>query len=206
MDAVNEIRGVAAPLDRANVDTDQMTPARFMGSLGNRAGFGEILFHDLRLDDEGAERPDFVLNQAPFRDANILVADRNFGCGSSRETAVWALYQYGFRAVIAPSFGDIFHSNSAKNGLLVVRLSVQDCDDIRRTLNERPGMELTLDLENQQVTVHDGRNEAMRFDFDPFQKHCLLNGLDDIGITLDHEAMIDDYELKHRESMSWLTR
>lgn len=206
MKAVKEISAVAAPLDRANVDTDQLTPARFMGRIGGRSEMGSILFHDLRLDAEGQERPEFVLNQAGFREARVLVADTNFGCGSSRETAVWALVDYGFEAVIAPSFGDIFHSNCSKNGLLAVRLSEAECAEIRRVLNAQPGTELTVDLESQTVTLHDGRNEPFRFEFDPFQKHCLLNGLDDIGLTLEHEDLISGYEERHRSEMSWLAR
>jgi len=166
---------------------------------------GEILFHDLRLDADGIERPEFVLNQPGYQDAKVLVADSNFGCGSSRETAVWALVEWGFRAVIAPSFGDIFHTNSSKNGLLAIRLSEEECAEIRRSLTRNPGTELSVDLESQTVMVQDGRNAPYRFEFDPFQKHCLMNGLDDIGLTMEHESMIAAYEERHREDMSWLT-
>ena len=204
MDAVKQVRAVAAPLDQSNVDTDQLTPARFMGRIGSRAEMGSILFHDLRLDANGNERPEFVLNQPGFREAKVLVGGTNFGCGSSRETAVWALVDYGFQAVIAPSFGDIFHNNSAKNGLLAVRLSEDQCAEIRAAITRDPGTEITVDLEHQHVIVHDGRNEAMAFEFDPFQKHCLMNGLDDIGMTLEHIDKIDNYETKHRMQMSWL--
>ena len=205
MDAITEVTAVGAPLDRTNVDTDQLTPARFMGQMGSRARMGEILFHDLRLDADGNERPEFVLNQPSYQDAKVLVADSNFGCGSSRETAVWALVEWGFRAVIAPSFGDIFHSNSSKNGLLAIRLSEDECAEIRRSLTRNPGTELSVDLESQTVMVQDGRNEPYRFEFDPFQKHCLMNGGDDIGLTMEHESMIAAYEERHREDMGWLT-
>ena len=205
MQPVDEVRAIGVPLNQANIDTDQLTPARFMGRIGARSAMGEILFHDLRLDDNGDERPDFILNRSAYRDAKVLVGNTNFGCGSSRETAVWALVDYGFEAVIAPSFGDIFHSNSAKNGLLAVRLSEAQCSELRATLEQDPGTEITVNLEHQEVVVHDGRNTAMAFDFDPFQKHCLLNGLDDIGITDEHGELIDAYEAKHANEMSWLS-
>jgi 3-isopropylmalate/(R)-2-methylmalate dehydratase small subunit len=205
MEPVETICAIAAPFDQTNVDTDQLTPARFMGRIGARSDMGSVFFHDLRLDEHGNERPEFILNQTPYRDAKILVGDTNFGCGSSRETAVWALMDYGFQAVIAPSFGDIFHSNCAKNGLVAVRLDAAQCADIRRSLHDNPGTEITVDLAGQTVAVHDGRNELLRFDFDPFQKQCLLEGLDDIGITLEHKSLIENYESKHRRDMSWLS-
>jgi 3-isopropylmalate/(R)-2-methylmalate dehydratase small subunit len=204
MDSVKQVRALSVPFDQVNVDTDQLTPARFMGRINAREPMDGILFHDLRYDSEGAERPEFILNQAPFREAKILVGNSNFGCGSSRETAVWALKDHGFTAVIAPSFGDIFHSNAAKNGLLAVRLSVEQCAEIREVLRSQPGTELTVDLESQSVYVHDGRNEALAFEFDAFQKHCLLEGLDDLGITQEHAETIEQYEHQHRQQLSWL--
>lgn len=204
MEPVNQVRAVAAPMIQKNIDTDQLTPARFMGRIGARSNMKEILFHDLRLDTDGNERPDFVLNQPAYKQAQVIVGNTNFGCGSSRETAVWALSDYGFKAVIAPSFGDIFHANSAKNGLLAVRLSEAECDELRSTLESEPGTEITVDLERQEVVVHDGRNTAMSFEFDPFQKYCLLNGLDDIGITMEHADLIESYESRHAQEMSWL--
>lgn len=204
MDAVKLVRAVSVPFDQVNIDTDQLTPARFMGRISAREPMGDILFHDLRYDASGSERPEFILNQTPYRDAKVLVGNSNFGCGSSRETAVWALKDNGFDAVIAPSFGDIFHSNAAKNGLIAVRLSAAQCAEIRKVLHQQPGTELTVDLETQSVFVHDGRNEAMTFQFDAFQKHCLTQGLDDISITLEHAGTIDQYEIQHRLQLRWL--
>lgn len=206
MQPFEHIQAIAAPLDRANVDTDQLTPARFMGRIGARADMGSILFNDLRYDADGNERPDFVLNQDIFRNAKVLVTDANFGCGSSRETAVWALADSGFRAVIAPSFGDIFHSNCAKNGLVAIRLSTEECAALRQTLRDKPGTEVSVDLASQTVGVHDGRNEPLHFDFDPFQKTCLIEGLDDIGITLEHSALIEAHETRHANALPWLRR
>lgn len=206
MDAFTRLTGIAAPMDQINVDTDQLTPARFIGG-GRRGGsMGDILLHDHRFTEDGSEKPDFVLNQEPFRHAKILVADTNFGCGSSRESAVTALYAYGFRSVIAPSFGDIFHSNAAKNGLLAVCLDAPTCASIRAALHASPGAEITIDLESQTVT-DPGENKGIHhFEFDPFQKHCMLNGLDDIGLTLALDDEIKAHEARHRKEMSWLYR
>lgn len=206
MKAVTTVRAIAAPLDRSNVDTDQLTPARFMGSIGTRGNMAAILFHDLRHDGNGAERPDFVLNQSEFRDARILVAGANFGCGSSRETAVWALMDAGFEAVIAPSFGDIFHTNCAKNGLIAIRLPANECAALRQSLREQPGTELTVDLQALTVSVHDGRNTAIDFGFDPFQRTCLMQGLDDIGITKTYDHLIREHEARHTETLPWLSK
>ena len=206
MEAVTRLTALAAPLDQINVDTDQLTPSRFLGGGLGGASMADILLRDHRFNEDGSEKPDFILNREPFRHAKILVADVNFGCGSSRESAVTALCAYGFRSVIAPSFGDIFHSNAAKNGLLAVRLDAQTCAHIREALHASPGVEITIDLDSQTVTDPGESNVLHRFEFDPFQKHCLLNGLDDLGLTLALEDQIRAHEAEHREKMSWLYR
>jgi 3-isopropylmalate/(R)-2-methylmalate dehydratase small subunit len=193
MEAFTKVDGVVAPLDRVDVDTDQIIPARYLKRI-ERTGFDEGLFHEWRYREDGSANPEFVLNQAPYKDATILVSGRNFGCGSSREHAPWALMQYGFRAVIAPSFGDIFRNNSYQNGLLPVVLpEAQVREILDRALNE-PGLRLTIDLESQ--TISDQRDAIASFEIDPFIKYRLLNGLDDIGLTLQHEADISSYEGK----------
>ena len=185
--------GVLAVLDRVDVDTDQIIPARYLKRI-ERTGFDEGLFHEWRYLPDGSPNPEFVLNKTPYKDATILVSGRNFGCGSSREHAPWALMQYGFRAVIAPSFGDIFRNNSYQNGLLPVALpEAQVREILDRALNE-PGYKLTIDLQSQ--TVSDQRDAIASFDIDPFTKYRLLNGLDDIGLTLQHEPDIAAYEGK----------
>jgi 3-isopropylmalate/(R)-2-methylmalate dehydratase small subunit len=189
---------VALPMPVPNVDTDQVIPARFLRK-SRKDGFGQYLFHDLRFDDAGREKPDFVLNQAPYRGARVLVADRNFGCGSSREHAVYALWDYGFRAVIAPSFGDIFYGNSVKNGFLPVVLPTAELlDQIRM----RPGAHIVVDLEQQQVIAPDGSSH--RFELDAFRKHCLLTGVDELGYTLGHRAEIDAFERDRAATTPWL--
>ncbi len=195
------LTAVAAPIDAINLDTDQLIPARFIRKPRDD-DYHVYLFHDLRFDDSGAERPEFVLNRAPYRDARILVGARNFGCGSSREAAVFALDANDFRAVVAPSFGDIFFNNCFKNGLLPVVLDEAVVDRLRAGLRDAPGARLTIDLETQTVTGPDGARHP--FDVDPFRKHCLVNGLDDIALTLEHEAEIDAFEADYRREMSWL--
>jgi 3-isopropylmalate/(R)-2-methylmalate dehydratase small subunit len=189
--------GLAAPLDRANVDTDQIIPKQFLKRI-ERTGFGQYLFNDWRRKPSGEENPDFVLNQQPFRRATILVADKNFGCGSSREHAVWALADFGFRAVIAPSFADIFANNSVKNGFLTVTLTEQQVSDLLRRASDRENYQLTIDLEQQSVSDNQGFHA--KFHVDDFVRHCLLEGLDDIGLTLQHETEIAAYEARHRLS------
>lgn len=182
--------GTAVALYRPNIDTDQIIPKQFLKRI-ERTGYGEFLFYDWRFTPEGERIKDFVLNDSRFSSSSILITGENFGCGSSREHAPWSLMDYGFRVIIAPSFADIFHNNSLKNGLLPVALSEADC----ALLSERSqsgNYELTVDLENQTVTDNDGFNAA--FAIDPFRRHCLLNGLDDIGLTLQHEAKITAYE------------
>ena len=185
--------GLVAPLDRANVDTDQIIPKQFLKRI-EKTGFGEFLFYDWRRTGSGEPDASFVLNQPQYRGASILVAAKNFGCGSSREHAVWALADFGFRAVIAPSFADIFANNSSKNGLLTVVLSEDQVNELLRRARAT-GYQLTIDLEKCQVSDQQGFSAA--FQIDEFVRHCLLNGLDDIGLTLQHDADIAAYESGH---------
>ncbi len=186
--------GVALPIARPNFDTDQIIPARFL-SRDRALGLGECLFRDLRFNKDGTEKPDFVLNQAPFRAAEIVVGERNFACGSSRENAVWALYDYGFRAAIAPSFGDIFKNNGYKNGLLPVALPADVVAGLLAELEAHPGARVQIDLPTQIVTLPDGSTHA--FDIDPFAKHCLLNGVDEIAFTLSQVDEIVAFENRY---------
>ena len=201
MQAFTTLTGVAAPLPMANVDTDKIIPARFLKSI-SRTGFGQNLFYTLRFREDGAENPDFVLNQPAYRKAEVLIAFENFGCGSSREHAPWALLDFGIRCVIAPDFADIFHNNCFKNGILPVRLPREVCealmDDARLGGNAR----LTVDLERQVVVRPSG--EEIPFDVDPLRKHLLLNGLDDIGQTLQHAGAIDSFETRRKAEQPWL--
>ena len=185
--------GLAAPLDAANVDTDQIIPKQFLKRI-ERAGFGQFLFYDWRFRDDGSENPDFSLNNPKYRGASILIAGANFGCGSSREHAPWALLDYGFRALIAPSFADIFKSNCYKNGILPMELSAEACAELRSGAEQTEGYELTIDLPNQ--TVSDPAGGARRFEIDPFRKEFLLKGMDDIGWTLQYEDAISAFEEK----------
>jgi len=194
MQAFRQHTGVVVPLDRVNVDTDQIIPKQFLKRI-ERTGFGEFLFYDWRFSGDGKKIPDFVLHQPRYERATILVAGKNFGCGSSREHAVWALSDYGFRVVIASSFADIFANNSLKNGLLTVRLTEEQVAEIVRRAKESENYRLTIDLE--KLSVDDGQGFAATFAMDEFSRHCLLNGLDDIGLTLQHEAAIAGYETKH---------
>ncbi|MGD1213938.1 MAG: 3-isopropylmalate dehydratase small subunit [Terriglobales bacterium] len=194
--------GVVVPLDKVNVDTDQIIPKQFLKRI-ERTGFGEFLFYDWRFSGDGKEcgkecgkkTGDFVLDAPRYAKASILVAGKNFGCGSSREHAVWALADFGFRVVIASSFADIFANNSLKNGLLTVRLNEEQVAQIMRRSKDIENYQLTVDLET--LRVEDGRGFAATFAMDEFSRHCLLNGLDDIGLTLQHEAEIAAYEAKH---------
>jgi 3-isopropylmalate/(R)-2-methylmalate dehydratase small subunit len=191
MDAFVRHTGTVAPLDRVNVDTDQIIPKQFLKRI-ERSGFGQFLFFDWRFRDDGTPNPEFELNRPGYEGASILVAGRNFGCGSSREHAPWALQDYGFRAIIAPSFADIFFNNCFKNGVLPVVLPEATVNEILSRAKERPGYTLTVDLEKQSVEDEEG--ELARFEVDAFRRECLLKGLDDIGLTLQHEADIDAYE------------
>lgn len=184
--------GLVAPLDRSNVDTDQIIPKQFLKRV-ERTGFGEFLFYDWRFLSDGRPDLSFPLNEACYRGASILIAGKNFGCGSSREHAPWALADYGFRAIIAPAFADIFANNCMKNGLLPVTLSNEDVRELMRRANEGP-YRLTVNLENK--TVSDDHGFAAPFEIGEFQRHCLLEGLDDVGLTLQHESDITAYEKK----------
>ena len=203
-------QGIVAPLDRSNVDTDLIIPKQFLKSI-KRTGFGDNLFDELRYLDEGflgqdinkrPKNPDFVLNQARYAGATILLARKNFGCGSSREHAPWALEEYGFRTVIAPSFADIFYNNCFKNGMLPVILSEKDVDELFNECFENVGYQLTVDLENQKVISPSGKEYS--FEVDAFRKHCLLNGLDDIGLTLQHADDIKAFEEKAKADRPWV--
>src|SRR5438105_1520879 len=194
--------GIVAPLDRANVDTDQIIPKQFLKRI-ERTGFGEFLFYDWRHTTDGSLDTSFVLNAPRYRKASILVAGRNFGCGSSREHAPWALGDYGFRAIIAPSFADIFTSNCVKNGLLPIVLPEADVERLFHDAATFPGFKLTIDLERQTVATADG-DTVFRFDVDAFRKHCLLNGLDDIALTLTHADEIRAFEAKRKAEQPWL--
>ena len=186
--------GLVAPLDRVNVDTDQIIPKQFLKRI-ERTGFGQFLFNDWRFSPDGKNNADFVLDALRYQHASILVAGKNFGCGSSREHAVWALADFGFRVVIASSFADIFANNSLKNGLLAVRLTDEQVAEIMRRAKELENYQLTVDLETLRVA--DTQGFAATFVVDEFARHCLLNGLDDIGLTLQHEAEIAAYEEQH---------
>lgn len=186
--------GLAAPLEQANIDTDQIIPKQFLKRI-ERTGFGKFLFFDWARRPSGEQNPEFVLNQPRYQGASILIAGRNFGCGSSREHAVWALADYGFRAVIAASFADIFANNSLKNGFLTVQLTEPEVDELLRRAREVNGYQVTVDLEKQ--TVSDSRGFSAKFAIDEFARHCLLEGLDDIGLTLQHENEIRAFEAKH---------
>lgn len=192
--------GKVAPLYRANVDTDQIIPKQFLKRI-EKTGFGDFLFNDWRRTSSGAPDPSFVLNEPKYSGASILVAGKNFGCGSSREHAVWALADYGFRAVIASSFADIFSNNCVKNGVLTVILSEDQAAEIARKASEISNYELTIDLEARTVKDNHGLNAT--FPMDDFVRHCLLEGLDDIGLTLQHEADIAKYETSHPAPAAW---
>lgn len=188
------IEAVALPIDRPNFDTDQIIPARYL-SRDRALGLAECLFRDVRFDTDGSEKPEFPLNHDPFRPAQIVVGEKNFGCGSSRENAVWALYDYGFRAAIAPSFGDIFRNNSIKNGMLPVVLPAPIVAGLLEQLQADPGARVQIDLPSQTVTLPDG--QIHDFEIDPFAKHCLLNGVDEIGFTLSQVDEIVAFENRY---------
>ena len=211
MEPFRVLTGIVAPLDRANVDTDSIIPKQFLKSI-NRSGFGPNLFDAWRYLDRGEPgtdpgkrqlNPDFVLNEPRYQGAQILLARLNFGCGSSREHAPWALLDYGFRAIVAPSFGDIFLNNCFKNGLLPVVLTRHEVDRLFHETEAFPGFRLTIDLERQTVATTDGAL-AFGFEVEPFRKHCLLNGLDEIGLTFTHADEIRAFEAKHLAEKPWL--
>ncbi|MEC8554788.1 MAG: 3-isopropylmalate dehydratase small subunit [Planctomycetota bacterium] len=191
MQAFTKHAGTVALMDRANVDTDQIIPKQFLKRI-ERTGFGQYLFFDWRFLDDGSDNPDFELNAPAFAGASVLVARRNFGCGSSREHAVWALDDYGIRVVLAPSFADIFFNNCFKNGLLPIKLSESEIDDIFTRVSEHEGYKLNVDLETCQITDEHGL--LLEFEVQGFRRQCLLDGLDDIALTLEHESKIAEYE------------
>ena len=190
------LTGVAAPLPAANVDTDKIIPARFLKTIA-RTGLGKHLFANMRYNEDGSEKPDFVLNQPAYRNAKILVAGDNFGCGSSREHAPWALLDFGIRCVISTSFGDIFYNNCFKNGILPIRVSQEDLDKLFDDAERGANATLTIDLPSQEIRGPDGGK--VKFEIDPFRKHCLTNGLDDIGLTMEKKKSIDSFEAKLKE-------
>ncbi|WP_374444380.1 3-isopropylmalate dehydratase small subunit [Stella sp.] len=200
MEKFQTLTAVAVPLEVANCDTDRIIPARFL-KMKRSDGYGKRLFNDVRYDGDGNPRPEFPLNKPAYKGARILVADENFACGSSREAAVYALHDAGFRAVIAPSYGDIFFNNCFKNGVLPIVLPADQVAAIRASLAENPGTQLTVDLENQTVTRG---NEVWSFEVDPQRKQCLLEGLDDINLTLQHRGEMADFEAKYRADRPWM--
>ena len=201
MDKFTTLSGTAVPFPMVNVDTDRIIPARFLKTI-TRSGLGKNLFCDLRFNPDGSEKPDFVLNKAPYRSAKFLIGGENFGCGSSREHAPWALMDFGIRCVIAPSFADIFSNNSAKNGVLIITLPKADVDQLMADAENGENARFSVDLEKQEITRPDGG--VVRFEIEAFRKHCLLNGLDDIGLTLQKADKIGDFEQRHRAAQPWL--
>ena len=200
MEKFVRLEGIAAPLPLTNVDTDMIIPKQFLKTI-KRSGLGKALFYELRYNEDGSENPDFILNREPWRKASILVAGENFGCGSSREHAPWALLDYGFRVIIAPSFADIFYNNCFQNGILPVKLPKAEVDRLM-AVAESDMPELAVDLEKQQIEAPNG--VTIPFDIDPFRKHCLLEGLDDIGLTLQKLDVIEAFEKDYAERFPWL--
>jgi 3-isopropylmalate/(R)-2-methylmalate dehydratase small subunit len=201
MQKFNVLTGVAAPLPMINVDTDMIIPKQFLKTI-KRTGLGKNLFDEMRYTQDGKEIPDFVLNKPAYRKAEILVTGENFGCGSSREHAPWALLDFGIRCVIAPSFADIFYNNCFKNGILPIKLPQEEVDKLMDDANRGANAVITVDLEKQELRGPDGG--VIKFDLDPFRKHCLLNGLDDIGLTQQKAQFIDTFENKNKHSQPWL--
>jgi 3-isopropylmalate/(R)-2-methylmalate dehydratase small subunit len=200
MDKFTTLTGIAAPMPLVNVDTDMIIPKQFLKTI-KRSGLGVNLFDEMRYDREGNEIEDFVLNKPAYRDAQILVAGENFGCGSSREHAPWAIKDFGIRCVIAPSFADIFYNNCFKNGILPIALPQEEVDKLMDDAERGANAIITVDLEAQTITGPDGG--TISFEVDAFKKHCLLNGLDDIGLTMEHAPKIDAFEAKHAASQPW---
>ncbi len=201
MDKFTTFTGVGAPLPMINIDTDMIIPKQFLKTI-KRTGLGKNLFDEMRYNRDGSEREDFVLNKPAFRNAEILVAGDNFGCGSSREHAPWALKDFGIRCIIAPSFADIFYANCFKNGILPIALAQEDVDKLMEDAERGSNATITIDLEKQEIRGPDGG--AIGFELDRFKKHCLLEGLDDIGLSLRKRDSIDDYEAKKSEERPWM--
>ena len=200
MDKFTVLESVAAPLRIINIDTDMIIPKQYLKTI-KRTGLGTGLFSEMRYREDGSENPDFVLNQPAYRNAKILVAGDNFGCGSSREHAPWALLDFGIRCVISTSFADIFYNNCFQNGILPIKVSAEDLEKLFDDASRGSNATLTIDLENQEIRGPDGG--AVKFDIDPFRKHCMLNGLDDIGLTHRHKAEIVSYEAKAKAERPW---
>ena len=203
MQKFTKLTGVAAPMDAINVDTDQIIPKLHLRTI-KRTGLGKVLFDDLRFNPDGTEKPGFVLNRAPYRDAEILVAGDNFGCGSSREHAPWALLDFGIRCVISTSFADIFYNNCFKNGILPITVSADELQALMADASDHENPVLTVDLHAQEITRPNGA--VVRFQIDEFRRECLLDGLDDIGLTMQKVEMIDAFEKAQRERQPWLYR
>ena len=201
MEKFTTLTGVAAPMPLVNIDTDMIIPKQFLKTI-KRSGLGVHAFGEMRYDETGAEHPDVVLNKPQYRNAQIIGAGDNFGCGSSREHAPWALADFGIRAVVSTSFADIFYNNCFKNGMLPIRLPQEQVDLLMRDSERGANARMTIDLEAQEITTSDG--EKIHFDIDPFKKHCLLNGLDDIGLTLQKVSEIGDYETRMEQSRPWV--
>ncbi|MEQ9327947.1 MAG: 3-isopropylmalate dehydratase small subunit [Rhodospirillales bacterium] len=201
MDKFDKLTAVAAPLPHVNIDTDAIIPKQFLKTI-KRTGLGKNLFAEWRYNDDGSEKEDFVLNKQAWRKAQVLVALENFGCGSSREHAPWAMLDFGIRCVIAPSFADIFYNNCFKNGILPIKLPREDVDKLMEDAERGANATITIDLENQTIQGPDGGE--IKFDVDPFRKHCLLNGLDDIGLTEQKAQKIDNFENDRKVSQPWL--
>ena len=200
MEKFDKLTSVAAPLPLINVDTDMIIPARFLKTI-KRTGLGADLFSTLRFNEDGTDREDFVLNKPAYKDAEILIAGENFGCGSSREHAPWALLDYGIKCIIAPSFADIFYNNSSKNGILLIQLPQEEVDKLMEDAERGANATISIDLEAQEITGPDGG--AIKFDVDAFKKHCLLNGLDDIGLTLQKVDKIKEFEARKKIAQPW---
>ena len=203
MQKFTKLTGVAAPMDAINVDTDQIIPKLHLRTI-KRTGLGKVLFDELRFNPDGTEKPGFILNRAPYRDAEILVAGDNFGCGSSREHAPWALLDFGIRCVISTSFADIFYNNCFKNGILPITVSAEELQALMADASDHENPVLTVDLHAQEITRPNGA--VVRFQIDEFRRECLLDGLDDIGLTMQKVEMIDAFEKSQRERQPWLYR
>ena len=200
MEKFDKLRGVAAPFNMINIDTDKLIPKQFLKTI-KRTGLGKHLFNEMRFNEDGSEKPDFVLNKVAYRDSNIIVAGDNFGCGSSREHAPWALLDFGIKCVISTSFADIFYNNCFKNGILPIVVTKQQLDQLMDDAENGANAVLDIDLEAQEITRPNG--ESVTFEIDEFRKHCLINGLDDIGLTMEKEKNIDSFEKKRATEQPW---
>jgi len=203
MEKFNKLSGVAAPMDMVNIDTDKIIPKLHLRTI-KRTGLGKVVFEEMRFNEDGSEKPEFILNQEPYRDAKIIVAGDNFGCGSSREHAPWALLDFGVRCVISTSFADIFYSNCFKNGILPIRVSKDELDALMADARDKENPELTVDLETLEIRRPNGG--VVKFDVEEFRRKCLLDGLDDIGLTMQKQESIGGFEAKQKMLEPWLYR